>query len=586
MAATDISSQQKSNFIPTLNSAAKIADGMKTYIRSLAYLLVIFVTIIPARSQSNAAMPSDTEIRQILVDRIDTYHQGVGIVVGVIDPSGRRVIAYGKSDKDAALTLDGKTEFEIGSMTKVFTSLILSDMVQHGEVALDDPVAKYLPAGVKVPERGGRSITLVDLATHTSGLPRMPGNFAPKDPGNPYADYSVDQLYRFLSSYQLTRDIGSQFEYSNLGVGLLGIALSRRANTDYETLVKTRICDVLGMNDTRIQLSPDMKSRLAIGHGADLKPVENWDLPTFAGAGALRSTANDMLTFLAANLGYTKSSLSPDMAQQLKVRRPAENLQTQIALGWLITSRNGHQIMWHNGGTGGYRSYMGFDPDRHVGVVVLSNTSNELGVDDIGMHLLDSQIPLWTQPKEAAVDPKIYDGYTGRYQMTAPNIFFNVFRDGSHLLVQLTGQSRFEAFPKDEKNFFLKVVNAQITFETDAQGHATDLILHQGGIDQKAVRIGDAPELPKEVIVDPKILDSYVGQYQLAPNFILTVTREGDHLFTQATGQSKVEVYAQDAKNFFLKVVDAQISFQVDAQGHVTGLILHQTGDHPAKRMP
>ena len=162
-------------------------------------------------------------------------------MVGVIEPQGRRVVAYGSLNQGDPRPLNGDTIFEIGSVTKVFTSLLLADMVQRGEVALADPVAKYLPADVKVPERGGRVITLVDLSTHTSGLPRMPSNFHPKDPANPYADYTVEQLYQFLSSYQLTRDIGSQFEYSNLGGGLLGQALARRAGMDYEALVRSRI---------------------------------------------------------------------------------------------------------------------------------------------------------------------------------------------------------------------------------------------------------------------------------------------------------------------------------------------------------
>ena len=140
----------------------------------------------------------DADIRAILVDRIDVQHQGVGIVVGVIDPTGRRVVAYGKTAKDGK-PVDANTVFEIGSITKVFTSLLLADMVQRGEVALTDPVSKYLPPDVKVPERGGKKITLVDLATHTSGLPRMPSNFHPKDPANPYADYTVAQFYEFLS---------------------------------------------------------------------------------------------------------------------------------------------------------------------------------------------------------------------------------------------------------------------------------------------------------------------------------------------------------------------------------------------------
>ena len=187
---------------------------------------------------------------------MDAYHQGVGIVVGVIEPQGRRFVSYGSLQKGGTRRPDADTVFEIGSVTKVFTSLLLSDMVQRGQVSLDDPVSKYLPDGVKVPERNGRAITLVDLATHTSGLPRLPGNLHPKDPANPYADYSSEQLYEFLSTYQLPRDVGSKFEYSNLGGGLLGFALARRAGTDYESLVRSRITAPLGMKSTGITLSP------------------------------------------------------------------------------------------------------------------------------------------------------------------------------------------------------------------------------------------------------------------------------------------------------------------------------------------
>jgi len=168
--------------------------------------------------------------------------------------------------------MDGNTIFEVGSVTKVFTSLLLADMAQRGQVALTDPVAKYLPAGVKMPERNGRQISLEDLATHTSGLPRLPSNLSPKDAANPYADYSVEQLYQFLSGYQLTRDIGPQYEYSNLGGGLLGHVLARRAGMDYEKVVRSRICEPLGMRSTSITLSDDMKTRFAVGHNG---PIAN-----------------------------------------------------------------------------------------------------------------------------------------------------------------------------------------------------------------------------------------------------------------------------------------------------------------------
>ena len=435
-------------------------------------------------------MPSDSDIRQILVDRIDAQRQGVGIVVGVIGSEGRRVVAYGHLEKGDPRALNGDTVFEIGSATKVFTSLLLAEMVERGEVALDDPVSKYLPSGVKMPERNGRSITLIDLATHTSGLPPIPTNMTWKDPGNPYADYSVELLYQFLSTYQLTRDIGSQYAYSNLGGGLLGHVLARRAGMDYETLVRSRICDPLGMNSTRITLSPEMKARLAVGHNQGLESVENWDLPTLAGAGALRSTANDMLTFLAANLGYVKSPLAPAMAAMLKVRRPTGQPGLEVALGWHIWTTNGKEIVWHNGGTGGYRSFIGFDPKARIGVVALSNTFTAVGVDDIGRHLLDASVPLAKPPKEhrqVTVDPKLFDGYVGNYQL-APNFVIAITRDGEHLFAQATGQPKFEIFPEGEKDYFLRVVDAQITFVADASGRATELILHQNGLDQHAKR--------------------------------------------------------------------------------------------------
>jgi D-alanyl-D-alanine-carboxypeptidase/D-alanyl-D-alanine-endopeptidase len=252
----------------------------------------------------------------------------------------------------------------------------------------------FLPAEVTVPRRNGRQITLRDLGMHTSGLPRLPGNMAPRDPGNPYADYTVEMLYRFLSGYRLTRDPGAQYEYSNLGGGLLGLALARRAGTDYETLVRRRISDPLGMNSTRITLPAEMQARLIAGHNQALKPVPNWDLPALAGAGALRSTANDMLRFLAACLGYTKSPLAPAMAAMRKERRATGVAGLEIALGWHILKRDDRELVWHNGGTGGYRSFVGLDEKARLGVVVLSNTFTPGGVDDIGRHLLDRRLPL------------------------------------------------------------------------------------------------------------------------------------------------------------------------------------------------
>jgi D-alanyl-D-alanine-carboxypeptidase/D-alanyl-D-alanine-endopeptidase len=439
-----------------------------------------------------AQAPPDDEIRKILADRIDRDHQGVGIVVGVIEPKGRRIVSWGKLEKDDPRTLNGDTVFEIGSMSKVFTSLVLMDMVQKGEVALTDPVSKFLPPTVKIPERNGKKITLQDLSTQSSGLPRMPNNFAPKDVTNPYADYSVEQLYQFLSGYQLTRDIGEKYEYSNLGVGLLGHALSLRAGMSYEAMVKARITGPLEMTSTMVTLTPAMKARFAVGHDGNLRAVSAWDIPTLAGAGALRSTANDMLAFLAANLGYTKTPLASAMAAEISIRRPTGVPNMEIAYAWHIISKDGRSIIWHNGGTGGFRTFMGFDPQTRVGVVALSNVSNAEGVDDIGRHLIDASYPLaqfdTKEHKAVTVDAKLFDGYVGRYEM-APSFILSITRDGDHLFAQATGQGRFEIFPEAQKEYFAKITKIQISFHAGADGKATELVVHQGGADTVAKRI-------------------------------------------------------------------------------------------------
>ena len=368
----------------------------------------IMLQIFPARAQPPhpqplriSSLPPDSQIRGILMDRIDRARQGVGIVVGVVEPRETRIVAYGRLDAGDKRALDGDTVFEIGSVTQVFTSLLLADMVRRGEVALTDPVEKYLPQSIKVPSRGGRRITLVDLSTHTSGLPRLPANLKPANPANPYADYSPDRLYEFLSTYKLWRDIGTGFEYSNVGAGLLGQALAQRAGMSYEALVRSRITEPLGMGSTAITLSPQMKARLAVGHNAKLAAVPNWDFQALAASAALRSTANDQVTFLAACLGGAPSPLAPAMAAMLKTRRPTILPGMEMALGWAVTETG---IVWANGSTGGYRSFLGFQPKSRVGVVVLSNTFTDAGLNDIGMHLLDAgRSPLAAPPAATTI---------------------------------------------------------------------------------------------------------------------------------------------------------------------------------------
>jgi D-alanyl-D-alanine-carboxypeptidase/D-alanyl-D-alanine-endopeptidase len=357
---------------------------MRSHPIRLVLVATLVLLVCPVAGQTT--FPSDEEVKALARRGVPIEGKG-GLVIGLLGADGsRRVVPV------ADVPYDGRTLFEIGSITKVFTGILLAEMAERGEVRLEDPVQDLLPKGTAVPSRNGAVIRLVDLATHSSGLPRMPSNFAPADPANPYADYTVEQLYAFLRTHQLTRDVGQRGEYSNLGAGLLGHALALRAGKPYEALVSERILVPLGMRSTRIVLRPEDHPRLAPGHSAGGTPVANWDLPTLAGAGALRSDVDDMLTFLAASLRPPDTPLGRAIRASHSPRGTLGDT-AKIGLHWIVTeTRFGRTVVWHNGGTAGYRTFIGFDPDRRVGVVVLSNRSNS--VDRIGRHLLDPREPV------------------------------------------------------------------------------------------------------------------------------------------------------------------------------------------------
>jgi serine-type D-Ala-D-Ala carboxypeptidase/endopeptidase len=359
--------------------------------------------LIGALAASVGALPAyadaltDETIHAMLAKRLGIDRESSGIVAVVRDAAGSRLFTFGSADTADNRPLDGDTVFEIGSITKVLTALILVDLVERGEVAMSDPVANYLPASVKVPEYNGKPITLLDLATYTSGLPNTPNNFAPKNRLNPWADYTVDQLYAFLSGYTLQYEPGTHYEYANLGFGLLGRALARRANKTYEALLVERICDPLGLRSTRITLTEDMRSRIAQGHNWRLEPTPLWDIPTLAGAGAVRSTANDLSVLLEACLGRRQMPLRTSLARPLETRRPTNVPGHEMGLGWFISNdravrmmpgTRGDELAWKSGGTGGFLTFIGFSTISRQGSIALSNAFRHDPVD-LGMHLIN-----------------------------------------------------------------------------------------------------------------------------------------------------------------------------------------------------
>ncbi len=512
------------------------------------------------------------------------------IAIGIMNKDGAHYYEFGTKTINGS-PVDEHTIYEIGSISKTFTAILLAQQVVDGKMKLDDPISKYLPATVKVPEYEGHVITLGNLSDHTSALARMPGNFAPANPANPYADYTVQQMYDFVSGYTLPRDVGAQYEYSNLAQGLLGHILALQAGTSYEALMIKTIAKPLGMKETKITLDDKMKKSLAMGHSNGLQ-VENWDLPTLAGAGAIRSSTFDMLKFLAANAGLTKTSLRKAMDLSHTVRHDKAG-NHRVGLGWHITKGKNGDVIWHNGGTGGYRAFSGFVKETGMCVVVLTNSTD--GADDLGFHLLNPDAPLKkimpmvTLEMQKTIDEKGVEAGIARYHELKKNSRDDY--DFSEASINLLGYQYLETNLKAALAIFkLNVEEYPASFNVyDSYGEALlkdgqkELAIenysksvkmnpgNQGGIDALN-KLGVSVETT--VQVPEAVLDKYVGKYELAPTFFITVTRDGNHLFAQATGQSKFEIYAKSETEFYYTVVDAQITFDVDKEQ----LTLHQGG--------
>ena len=428
---------------------------------------------------------ADEEIKVILQDRVDRARRSVGVVVGIVDDRGTRVISYGKPSLDSDQAVNGDTVFELASCTKVFTGTLLGDMVEQGEVNLDDPISTYLPKSVKTPTYNGKEIALRHLANHTSGLPMDADNLSESERNtfDMYADYPAERMYAFLSTCKLTREIGAKYEYSNFGVGLLGHILELHAGMNFENLIQTRICRPLHMENTGVRLTNEMQKHLAVGHNNFLKPIpgQTWNNSSLTGAGALHSTVHDLLRFVEANLSLEKTHLSAAM----------EKAQF---LSWGRAHKSDSIIINHTGNSYGYCSYIGFDKKKHQGIVILSNVACN-SVEDIGYHLLNSQCPLehpeaLKEHKAIKLDGKRFDPYVGEYQTSFSDFRkFTVFREGDKLFTKVNDKPKSEIFAESETDFFNKYQGYTIAFFKNDQGVTTHLMLKAGLITISAKKI-------------------------------------------------------------------------------------------------
>jgi len=556
-------------------------------------LLFLFILVsIISNGQTNVKLP--VELLKSIELRIKEG-ASPSIVIGIVDKNGTHYFAFGNKSINGA-PADEHTIYEIGSISKVFTATLLAQQVLDGKLKLDDPVKKFLPDSVKVPSRNNVEITLGNLSDHTSSLPRMPTNFAPKNRGNPYADYTVAQLYSFLSGYTLTRDIGSAYEYSNLAQGLLGHILALNAGMPYEELMIKTIGKPLGMKETKITFDSKMKKNLAIGYNQG-KEVENWDLPTLAGAGAIRSSAFDMLKFLSANMGIMKSKLLPAMNMTHQVRHNKAG-DARVGLGWHIVKGKNGDVIWHNGGTGGYRTFAGFVKETGTGVVVMTNSTT--GADDIGFYLLNPDSKLqFTKPGfvyvlRKTIDEKgikeawiVYNDITknkkAEFDFNEANInsLGYAYIENNIDAALAVFKMNIELYPNSWNVYdsygeaLLKngqKDSAIVYYKKSIQmnpGNTNGIkILKDNGVEYQV----------EDIIVPETILDTYLGTYELSPGFEIVITRQGNQLFGQATGQAIFELFAKSNTEFYLKVVAAQINFNLNDEKVVDSMTLLQNG--------
>lgn len=472
--------------------------------------IICFATL--CLSFSASAEDFTNALHAFLQHRVEVEKRDVGIVVGILDERGSSIVGCGKLDNGTDQEVKGDTVFEIGSITKTFTGLLLQAMVERGEMKLDDPVAKYLPKSDKVPGRSGKEITLLQLATHTSGLPTSSITWIPKRADNPRADYTIERMYDFVSDFQLPRDPETKYEYSTVGMALLGQAIALKAGTNYESLVIDRICRPLKMDSTRITLSPQLVARFATGHNYCGYSVSNsyWGALT-PGAG-LRSTANDLLKYMSANLGLSPSSLTPLMEKTHIPRFHAgmetdTGQDTDLGLSWMITHEpGGADIIEHGGLTDGFISFVCFDPARLRGVVVLCN-SQDFDAGKIGRLLIKSdwqtnqtesslanlfnQMPKGRAPEKPKVAvhiaPKNLEDYVGRYEFATNAAFpsgakMAIWRETEQLVGQIWStnfiQGAFDIHAESETNFFLKINGAQLTFKRNDERQVTAAVYH------------------------------------------------------------------------------------------------------------
>ena len=502
----------------------------------------------------------------VLEARFDGDRTGTCVVAARIDDQRVERESFCARPRGAGTLPGFDSAFEIGSVTKTMTAFLVADLIVAGKWSLDDPIARHLPSGTSVPRQGERQILVRDLLTHTAGLPALPSRMRDADQANPYAALREADLLASLGDVRLDRPIGSRVEYSNFGMMVVSAAVSKAYGTDYEAAVKARLFEPLGMKGAFVT-SPAPHESVAVGHTARGTPAAAWTAaPTLAGVGMVKATLADMTAYVSAQMH--------DGPLAARLRMTQQPLSPRFAMNWARMRVDGREWLVHDGGTGGFSTFVGFDPAAHRGVVVLADTAlTDLGgLADVALALMGASTPVASPRRAIPVPAPLLRALPGEFALGP--LTLRVRADDGRLFAQATGQAEFELLADDKGDLYPSTFDALLT-PLIIDGHADRFVWHQGGAAMEGRRTGHDDLAP---VAGTGLAGDCDGLYRLTPQFHLRIFRDDGRVMVQGTGQAAIAADVVGPDRLEVSAVGAVVTFNRDAKGVVVSATLRQGG--------
>jgi CubicO group peptidase (beta-lactamase class C family) len=553
--------------------------------RALLALFAIVFLAAPAARAAVSNTPNDELARYTDELFSKTYPAGEPGAAVLVVKDGQAVLrkGYGLANLELGVPVQPGMVFELGSITKQFTAAAILMLQERGKLSVDDEVTKYLP---DYPTHG-QKITIHHLLTHVSGIPSYTG--MPEWRSRVREDLTVQQLIDLFKDKPLEFNPGEKWSYNNSAYVLLGAVIEKVSGKSYEDFIEQEIFAPLGMKQSYYGHHDQVIPGRVEGYdkeGDSYKIAEYLSMTQPYAAGSLMSTVDDLALWAEA-LSGGKLLKKATLERMTTPAQLVSGQSTKYAYGLGISDEDGTQVIEHGGSIFGFVTDLLHIPGERLLVVILSNNTSQ-DPEPLAYRVARKALGKALEDRKAmALDPAALDEYVGVYRFDE-ELTRAVFREGDKLFARRSGGDKLEILATSRDDFHYPETDSRIHFRRDAQGKITGMdLLHRTSLDETGMKTDEPLPAERQAIqVDPGLFDAYAGVYELAPGFQITLTREGDHLMGQPTGQPKAELFPESESRFFLKVVDAQIEIQTGPDGKATGLTLYQGGrETPGKKV-